>query len=60
MKDEFNDSSWSHFWLLMWALAILSDGDRREKEKRKKQEREKRNAEELQANARRRGPPSRP
>lgn len=53
MKDEFNDSSWSHFWLLLWFLAILDDADRREKEKHKKQQREKQLAEELRAKPRR-------
>lgn len=53
MQDEFNTNSWSQFWLMVWAIAILDDADRREEEKRKKQQREKRIAEECRAKARR-------
>ena len=60
MQDEFNNSSWSHFWLILWALAILNDGERREEEKRKKQQREKRIEKEERRRKRRRAPTFRP
>jgi hypothetical protein len=58
MKDDFNNASWSYFWLIFWALCILDDADRRDKDRRKKQDRQKRIDADLQAKARRAARPS--